>query len=296
MYGYRNGRHILPGVHDRNRTPSPTSDEPIADRLLTPVTSTSPSLVELDMSGSSHSSPPLGEAFVIGITGGSASGKTSVAEKLLSMLPNQRVAIVTQDSFYRNLTPEELPYARDFNWDCPEAFDWELQKDVLTSLRARKKVDIPIYDYVNNCRDPNKHITLWNVDVVIFEGILAFYHHPDPKLCLEPLIDLKIFVETDGDTRLARRVFRDTQFRGRSIASVLAQYSRFVKPSYETHIAPLKRRCDIIIPWGDYGDNVFSDDGSWKNRRYPALDMIVEHVKTKIHLPLLSTGGYTAED
>jgi len=293
IYSYNNGRHIILDLH-RSKSPNHAinagsgelANDSADNIVVSPVRTMSPLVV--DSTNASR------EAFVIGITGGSASGKTSVAEKLLSMLPNQRVAIVTQDSFYRNLTPEELPNARDFNWDCPEAFDWKLQKEVLTNLRARRKVMVPIYDYVHNCRSTDCTV-LWNVDVVIFEGILAFYHHPNPELCLDNLIDLKIFVETDGDTRLARRLFRDTQFRGRSIASVLAQYSKFVKPSYETHIAPLKRRADIIIPWGDYGDNVFSDDGSWKSRRYPALDMIVEHIKTKIGFPLLSSGLYTAE-
>jgi len=287
-YSYRNGRHILADVHGA-KTPSPTQS-PIPDcaRLAPSPGSSEPAdraVSEIQMPKAVR--PFAGEAFVIGIAGGSASGKTSVAEKILSMLhPNKRVAILTQDSFYRNLTPEELPNAREFNWDCPEAFDWELQRDVLTALRHRKKVEVPVYDYVHNCRSETEHVTLWNVDVVIFEGILAFYRHPDPQLCLDSLIDLKIFVETDADTRLARRVFRDTQYRGRSIESVLTQYSKFVKPSYDTHISPLKRRSDIIIPWGDYSDNVFFDDGSWKTRNYPALDMIVRDIQTKARPPI----------
>ena len=303
-YAYRNGRHVIPNVHG-SRTPSPklvfgTAAPPAtaaAAAVVAPSTaegagsvrSLSPFSVSASMPASVFDDEPrpdpLSEAFVIGITGGSASGKTSVAEKILSMLPNQRVAIVSQDSFYRNLTPEELPNAREFNWDCPEAFDWELQRNVLRDLRHRRKVEVPVYDYVHNCRSETEHVTLWNVDVVIFEGILSFYKHPNPELCLDTLMDLKIFVETDSDTRLARRMFRDTQFRGRSIASVLAQYSKFVKPSYDQHIAPLKRRADIIIPWGDYSDNVFSDDGSWKKQRYPALDMIVEHIHSKLTCP-----------
>lgn len=317
-YHYRNGRHVIANIHG-SRTPSPklvfgtgaaaaaTAGDTASATQAVPATNTASTVSHAsDGAGSARSlSPfsvlgasvpagvfgedadpdPLSEAFVIGITGGSASGKTSVAEKILSMLPNQRVAIVSQDSFYRNLTPEELPNAREFNWDCPEAFDWELQRDVLRDLRHRRKVEVPVYDYVHNCRSATEHVTLWNVDVVIFEGILSFYKHPRPELCLDQLMDLKIFVETDSDTRLARRMFRDTQFRGRSIASVLAQYSKFVKPSYDQHIAPLKRRADIIIPWGDYSDNVFSDDGSWKKQRYPALDMIVEHIHSKLTCP-----------
>jgi len=231
-------------------------------------------------SGDLSLEPPT--PFVIGIAGGSASGKTSVAQRIHSMLPDNRVAIITQDSFYRNLTPEEQEHAADFNWDQPDAFDWAEIKSVLEALRARKVAVIPRYDYAHNCRSTEGAQKLWNVDVVIFEGILSFYEHPNPDLRLSPLMDLKIFVETDGDTRLARRIFRDTQRRGRTIQSVLAQYSKFVKPAYDTFIAPLRKKADIIIPWGDYSENVFEDDGSWKNAKYPAMDMIVEHIQKKL--------------
>jgi len=235
---------------------------------------------------SAHSSAPLArtergenQAFIIGITGGSASGKTSFAEKILKMLPNERVVIVSQDNFYRGLTPEEQDSAADFNFDHPDALDWEAMYHALADLRERKRVEIPTYDYVTHTRS---HVVreLWNYDVVLFEGILTFYQHP--KFCLTPLMDLKIFVETDSDTRLARRVLRDTKTRGRTVESVLEQYERFVKPAYDQFIAPLKRKADVIIPWGDYSGNVFNDDGNWKQVHYPALDMIVEHIQTKL--------------
>jgi len=219
------------------------------------------------------------QAFIIGITGGSASGKTSFAERILKMLPNQRVAIVSQDNFYRGLTPEEQTTAADFNFDHPNALDWEAQYNALAGLRERKRVEIPTYDYVTHTRSTVVR-ELWNYDVVLFEGILTFYHHP--KFCLLPLFDLKIFVETDSDTRLARRVLRDTKYRGRTVESVLEQYERFVKPAYDEFIAPLKKKADVIIPWGDYSGNVFKDDGNWKQLHYPALDMIVEHIQTKL--------------
>jgi len=235
---------------------------------------------------SAHTAAPLprtvrgeNQAFVIGITGGSASGKTSFAEKILAMLPNQRVAIVSQDNFYRGLRPEEQATAADFNFDHPDALDWKAQYEALSQLRERKRVQIPTYDYVTHTRSKVVH-ELWNYDVVLFEGILAFYQHPE--YCLLPLMDLKIFVETDSDTRLARRVLRDTKVRGRTVESVLEQYERFVKPAYDQFIAPLKRKADVIIPWGDYSGNCFNDDGNWKQVHYPALDMIVEHIQTKL--------------
>jgi uridine kinase len=187
--------------------------------------------------------------------------------------------------------------------------------DVLLSLKHRKKTEIPTYDYKTHSRT-TEVVSLWNVDVVLFEGILAFHDDSDydqdqiilrsksptststnnnsnynsnnngdnGKRRLSDLMDLKIFVETDSDTRLARRVFRDTSQRGRTLDSVLTQYEKFVKPAYEKYIQPLKRKADVIIPWGDYSDNCFSDDGSWKAVRYPALDMIVEHIQTKLAL------------
>jgi len=235
---------------------------------------------------SAHAAAPLhrtergeNQAFVIGIAGGSASGKTSFAEKILKMLPNERVIIVSQDNFYRGLRPEEQAKAHDFNFDHPDALDWESMYKALSGLRERKRVEIPTYDFVTHTRSSVVR-ELWNYDVVLFEGILAFYQHP--QFPLSQLMDLKIFVETDSDTRLARRVLRDTKHRGRTVESVLEQYERFVKPSYDQFIAPLKRKADVIIPWGDYSGNVFNDDGNWKQVHYPALDMIVEHIQTKL--------------
>lgn len=187
---------------------------------------------------------------------------------------------MAQDSFYRNLTAEEIARAASHNFDEPAAFDWPLMHDVLSNLRRRRKVDVPTYDYKTHSRRSDVSTPLWNIDVVLFEGILAF--HDEGEVSMSQLMDLKIFVETDSDTRLARRVFRDTQSRGRSLESVLAQYERFVKPSFERYILPLKKKADVIIPWGDYSQNMFSDDGTWQTMRYPALEMIVEHIQTKL--------------
>jgi len=260
---------------------------------LMPVMRRSQSPVAAQVVASAHSAAPMArtgrgenQAFIIGITGGSASGKTSFAEKILGMLPNQRVVIVSQDNFYRGLRPEEQATAADFNFDHPDALDWKAMYEALSQLRERKRVEIPTYDYVTHTRSKVVR-ELWNYDVVLFEGILTFYQHPE--YCLLPLMDLKIFVETDSDTRLARRVLRDTKDRGRSVESVLAQYERFVKPAYDQFIAPLKRKADVIIPWGDYSGNVFNDNGNWKHVHYPALDMIVEHIQTK--LAACSTAG-----
>jgi len=241
---------------------------------------------EKDVSGSAPSVIPelpryngMKEAFIIGIDGGSASGKTSLAQRIIDMLPGKRVAIVSQDNFYRGLTPEEQKNAHDFNFDHPDALDFEAMHQVLTDLRHRKRVELPVYDFITHTRS-SKTEPMWGMDVIIFEGILVFYDHP--KFPLTPLMDLKIFVETDSDTRLARRVFRDTQSRGRTVDSVLEQYERFVKPAYDTFIAPLRKKADVIIPWGQYSGNMFSDDGKWKTRHLPALDMIVQHINVML--------------
>ena len=267
---------------ERKKPTNIMTDRPVM--MVSPVRSQSPpSAAHVVASAHTYPLPRTvrgeNQAFIIGITGGSASGKTSFAQQILKMLPNQRVVILSQDNFYRGLKPEEQATAADFNFDHPDAFDWETMYNVLAALRERKRVEVPTYDYVTHTRS-KEVIPLWNYDVVLFEGILTF--HPHPNFCLLPLMDLKIFVETDSDTRLARRVLRDTKERGRSVESVLQQYERFVKPAYDQYIAPLKRKADVIIPWGDYSGNVFNDDGNWKLAHYPALDMIVEHIQTKL--------------
>eukprot|EP01129_Flabellula_baltica_P012794 TRINITY_DN5829_c0_g1_i1.p1 TRINITY_DN5829_c0_g1~~TRINITY_DN5829_c0_g1_i1.p1 ORF type:complete len:222 (-),score=44.35 TRINITY_DN5829_c0_g1_i1:85-750(-) len=182
--------------------------------------------------------------FVIGVTGGSASGKTSVCEEIIRQLRNERIAIISMDSFYRPLTQEERQGVKDYNFDHPNAFDWELLISVLENLTLSNTVEIPTYDFVTHARTEEvTKIYGSMVDVILIEGILLFH---EPQL-LE-YIDIKIFVDTDSDTRLSRRVSRDIEERGRSLESVLYQYQTFVKPSFDTFIFPTKKTCGCCYP------------------------------------------------
>lgn len=255
----------------------------------TEVSSKSPVLVvpdarsastRLPYSPSSSPNPNRKPAFIVGIAGASASGKTTLCEQIHKKLPHHRVGIVSQDSFYRCLTPEEIANAANHNFDEPGAFDWPCMRDVLTRLKNRDLAAIPTYDYTTHSR-AKESTALWNLDVVLFEGIFSFMADPAYPGGRD-LMDLRIFVETDSDTRLARRVFRDTMYRGRTVDSVLQQYERFVKPSFEQFILPQRKKADIIIPWGDYSENMFSNDGSWEDESYPALNMIITYIKSII--------------
>jgi len=205
------------------------------------------------------------QPFFIGIAGGTASGKTTVCERIMQALGNQRVVMLSIDEFYRDLTPEECANISQVDFDSPAAFDVASMVDCLDTLKAGDAVEVPVYDFIasKRCSDRVRHI--YPADVVVVEGILVF-HIP---LILERL-NMKIFVDTDDDVRLARRVQRDTVQRGRDVEGVLAQYTRFVKPAFERYVSPSKRNADVIIPWGQ--DN------------HVAVDLIAQHILTKIVL------------
>ncbi|XP_014664424.1 PREDICTED: uridine-cytidine kinase-like 1 isoform X2 [Priapulus caudatus] len=207
----------------------------------------------------------LKEAFVIGICGGSASGKTTVARKIIEELDVPWVVHLSMDSFYKNFTDadREVAARNEFNFDHPDAFDFELLTDTLKKLKMGKQVDVPIYNFNTHSRETYKK-QLYGANVVIFEGILAFQNYAD----LLPLMDLKVFVDTDSDIRLARRLRRDISERGRELEGVLKQYNKFVKPAFEHYIAPSMAHADIIVPRG--GENEI------------ALNLIVRHVNTQL--------------
>lgn len=205
------------------------------------------------------------EALVIGLCGGSASGKTTVAKKIIEELNVQWVSLLSMDSFYKVLDKEQHENAERnlYNFDHPDAFDFELIKETLAKLKTGKQVHIPIYNFNTHSRETEQK-TLYGANVVIFEGIMAFAHKE-----LLDMMDIKIFVDTDADIRLARRLRRDIGERGRTIDSVLAQYNKYVKPSFEYYIAPTMPCADIIVPRG--GDNAI------------AIDLIVKHVHRELH-------------
>ncbi|KAK9077625.1 hypothetical protein SSX86_005962 [Deinandra increscens subsp. villosa] len=208
------------------------------------------------VNGNVHKQP-----FIIGVAGGAASGKTTVCDMIIEQLHDQRVVLVNQDSFYLNLTPEELTRVHEYNFDHPDAFDNEKLLSAVEMLKHGKAVDIPKYDFRSYKNIVSRRVN--PSDVIILEGILIFH---DPRI--RELMNMKIFVDTDADVSLARRIRRDTGEKGRDISMVLDQYSKFVKPAFDDFILPTKKYADIIIPRG--GDN------------HVAIDLIVQHIRTKL--------------
>ncbi|XP_006021722.1 uridine-cytidine kinase-like 1 isoform X3 [Alligator sinensis] len=204
------------------------------------------------------------EAFVIGLGGGSASGKTTVARMIIEALDVPWVVLLSMDSFYKVLTKQQQEQAahNDFNFDHPDAFDFDLIIATLKKLKQGKSVKIPIYDFTTHSRK-KEWKTLYGANVIIFEGIMAF---ADKELL--KLLDLKIFVDTDSDIRLVRRLRRDISERGRDIEGVIKQYNKFVKPAFDQYIQPTLRLADIVVPRGS-GNTV-------------AIDLIVQHVHSQL--------------
>ncbi|XP_044474361.1 uridine kinase-like protein 3 [Mangifera indica] len=208
--------------------------------------------------GNVHKQP-----FVIGVAGGAASGKTTVCDMIIQQLHDQRVVLVNQDSFYHNLSEEELAQVHEYNFDHPDAFNTEQLLQSMEKLRHGKAVDVPNYDFKSYKSNVFPARRVNPSDVIILEGILVFH---DPRV--RELMNMKIFVDTDADVRLARRIRRDTVEKSRDIGAVLDQYSKFVKPAFDDFILPTKKYADIIIPRG--GDN------------HVAIDLIVQHIRTKL--------------
>lgn len=202
--------------------------------------------------------------FFIGVTGGSASGKTSVCKAIVEKLSLPWVGLLSMDRYYRGLTDEEQHAAHqgNYNFDHPDAFDMNKLHETITEMKTGKAVDVPIYDFATHARLPETD-RMYGVDVVIVEGILLFY---DKKV--RDLLDLKIYVDTDSDLRLARRIGRDIRERGRTVEGVLEQYQRTVKPSFEEYILPTKRFADLIVPWNDT-NNV-------------AIDLLSQHIISRL--------------
>lgn len=186
--------------------------------------------------------------IVIGITGGSGSGKTTIAHEIGRLIhDDERVMLLAQDSYYKsndNLTMEER---QKINYDHPNAFDMPLLISQLTDLLNRKPIEMPTYDFTAHNRS-KKTVHLEPADIIILEGILVLADEN-----LRNLMDIKVYVDTDDDIRFIRRLERDIKERGRSLDSVVNQYLKTVKPMYHQFIEPTKRYADIIIPEG--GEN-----------------------------------------
>ncbi|HER0855938.1 uridine kinase [Streptococcus pyogenes] len=186
----------------------------------------------------------LKKPIIIGVTGGSGGGKTSVSRAILDSFPNARIAMIQHDSYYKDQSHMSFEERVKTNYDHPLAFDTDFMIQQLKELLAGRSVDIPIYDYKKHTRS-NTTFRQDPQDVIIVEGILVL---EDERL--RDLMDIKLFVDTDDDIRIIRRIKRDMMERGRSLESIIDQYTSVVKPMYHQFIEPSKRYADIVIPEG----------------------------------------------
>jgi len=190
--------------------------------------------------------------LIIGIAGGSGSGKSTVVKKVVKRLPKESVSVVYQDAYYKDnghLTPEERA---KINFDHPGAIEFNLLIKHMDMLREGKDIPMPIYSYLT-CARAKETIPVCAREVVILEGILIMQN---PRL--RERMDIKIFVDADPDDRLMRIIYRDIKERGRSFIEVLKHYDKFVKPMHLQFIEPTKRYADLIVPQG--GENIVAID------------------------------------
>lgn len=199
-----------------------------------------------------HRGPNLKQYFktrrplVIGVAGGSCSGKTMVSQLIYNSLQDKSIMILHQDSYYKENSSMSMAQRVKINYDHPLAFDNDLLYQQLKLLLQRKAVNVPIYDYVTHNRKREAHHQEPR-DIIILEGILTLY---DKKI--RDLMDIKVFVDADDDIRFIRRLRRDVKTRGRSINSIITQYLASVGPMFHQFIEPTKRYADVIIPEGGH--------------------------------------------
>ena len=200
----------------------------------------------------------MSKILVIGIAGGTGSGKTTLMKNLISQFGGN-VTVLSHDNYYRR--HDELTYEERclINYDEPAALETELMAVHLDKLRHGEAIDCPVYDFTQHNRS-NETVRIEPRPVIIVEGILIFADE-----ALRSLMDIKIFVDTDDDVRLCRRIKRDVNKRGRSLESVLTQYQATVKPMHEKYVVPSKRFADIVVPEG--------------GKNYVALDMIIGRIQ-----------------
>ena len=190
--------------------------------------------------------------IIIGIAGGSGSGKTTIAHELYDQFKTDRIRIITEDSYYKNHPEMSMAERNKINFDHPDAFDTELLISHLQDLLNGKAIEMPIYDFTTHLRSPET-VHVEPADIIILEGILVLATEE-----LREFMDIKLFVDSDDDIRFIRRLQRDTQERGRSIDWIISQYLATVKPSYNQFVEPSKKYADIIIPQG--GENQVAID------------------------------------
>ena len=182
--------------------------------------------------------------FIIGVAGGSSSGKTTISERLVELTGPEHVSLIELDSYYLDRSDEPPEERRALNYDHPDAFDWPLLNDHLAALANGASVPVPIYDYALDNRSGQVRI-VEPARIIVVDGILVLWDR-----ALRDRFDLKIFVDTAADVRLIRRLRRDIEERGRTAESIIDQYLATVKPAHERFIEPSKRYADVIIPEG----------------------------------------------
>jgi len=199
------------------------------------------------------------DPLIIGIAGGTGSGKTSVTNKILERLDSSQVAVIQHDSYYKDLSVYGGKSAQEVNFDHPDSLETDLLIRNIKELKARHAIEEPIYNFTTHRRlEARRRVE--SRDIIIIDGILIFVDRR-----LRELMDIKIFVDTDADERLIRRIRRDIMERGRSIDSVMDQYIRTVKPMHLEFVEPSKHWADIIIPRGS--ENIV------------AIDMVVAKIR-----------------
>jgi uridine kinase len=209
--------------------------------------------------------------MIIGISGGTGSGKTTVANRILETVSADDVIFLQQDSYYRNLNDMPLDYRQEVNFDHPDALDNDLLVKHIRRLKSGAPVELPIYDFKTHSRlSRTEHVE--PKPIIIVEGILIF---SDARLLEE--MDIKIFVDTPDDIRFIRRLRRDLAERGRTVESVIEQYLATVRPMHMQFVEPSKRCADVIIPEG--GHNLVS------------IDLISVKIRERLARDLTATGG-----
>ncbi|MBX5480423.1 MAG: uridine kinase [Myxococcaceae bacterium] len=186
----------------------------------------------------------MGKPLVVGIAGGTASGKTTVARKLREALAGRRVAFIDQDAYYKDLSDLTLAERREVNFDHPDAFDTDLLVSHLRALKAGQAVQKPVYDFVTSTREKNT-VPVEPGELILIEGILVLHME-----AVRNELDVKIFVDAEDDVRIIRRLMRDIKERGRDFDHVVNQYFRHVRPMHMGFVEPSKRWADIIVPHG----------------------------------------------
>jgi uridine kinase len=202
--------------------------------------------------------------LIIGIAGGSGSGKSTVVKQVIKHLPKEAVTVIPQDAYYKDNGHKSADDRAKINFDHPTSIEWGLLIKQLETLKTGASIEMPIYSYVT-CARSKETITVNPAQVIIVEGILIL---TNPRL--RSKMDIKVFVDADGDDRLMRIIRRDIEERGRSFQQVLEHYDKFVKPMHLQFIEPTKRYADIIVPQGG------------QNR--VAIDILSSRIKTHINL------------